>query len=135
MFLCQISRCLCLKLQNVFVSNCKMYLPQITKCNCQMMRRKGERGACRETLNGAGEDSVSCLCLCLCLFLCLCLCFSSLQMMRRWGKVLERHSMVREKIVSGAAAGGTPKVFAIFFEIYIFQSFLQYFSEYIFSDR
>ena len=39
----------------------------------------------------------------------------------------ERHSMVREKIVSGAAAGGTPKVFAIFFEIYIFQSFLQCF--------
>ena len=31
---CQVAKCICLKLQNVFVSNCKMYLSQISKCIC-----------------------------------------------------------------------------------------------------
>ena len=34
MYLCQIAKCICLKLQNIFVSNCKMYLSQIAKCIC-----------------------------------------------------------------------------------------------------
>ena len=34
----QIAKYICLKLQNVFVSNCKMYLSQIAKCNCLKLK-------------------------------------------------------------------------------------------------
>ena len=33
-YLSQIAKCICLKLQNIFVSNCKMCLSQIAKCVC-----------------------------------------------------------------------------------------------------
>ena len=32
MYFCQISKCFCLNLQNIFVSNCKMCYSQIAKC-------------------------------------------------------------------------------------------------------
>ena len=34
MYLSQIAKCICLKLPNVFVSNCKIYLSHIAKCIC-----------------------------------------------------------------------------------------------------
>ena len=34
MHLSQIAKCICLKLQNAFVSNCKIYSSQIAKCLC-----------------------------------------------------------------------------------------------------
>ena len=32
MYFCQIAKCFCLNLQNIFVSNCKMCYSQIAKC-------------------------------------------------------------------------------------------------------
>ena len=37
--LCEITNCICLKLQNVFVSNQKTYLCQIAKCICRKMQK------------------------------------------------------------------------------------------------
>ena len=55
-FLSQIEKCICLKLQNVFVSNFKMYLCQIANCKLQVMAEMlrfiytGRTQACLETM-------------------------------------------------------------------------------------
>ena len=38
----QIAKCICPKLQNAFVSNCKLYFSQIAKCICLKLPIKGE---------------------------------------------------------------------------------------------
>ena len=38
MYSSQITNCICLKLQNIFVSNCKIYLSQIAKCICLRLK-------------------------------------------------------------------------------------------------
>ena len=50
-YLSQIAKCICPKLQNIFVSTCKMYLSQIAKSICFKVEISWQQtGACSETL-------------------------------------------------------------------------------------